>query len=224
MMKIKILTIFPKMVEEVLNYGIIGQAIKKGLVEIEAVDLRNFTEDKHKTVDNRPFGGGPGMVMMVEPVDRAIASLNKKQRIILLSPQGKTLTQKKAKKLSQLKEIILICGRYEGVDERIREHLIDEEISIGDYVLSGGEIPAMALVDAVARQVPGVLGEEESLKDESFENDSLDHPQYTQPREYKGWGIPEILLSGDHAKIKAWRKQQAIKRTKKQRPDLITRP
>jgi len=209
------------MVEEILNYGIIGQAIKKGLVKIEAVDLRNFTENKHKTVDDRPFGGGPGMIMMVGPIDRAIASFGKKQKIILLSPQGKTLTQKKAKELSKLKEIVLICGRYEGVDERIREHLIDEEISIGDYVLSGGEIPAMALVDAVIRQVPGVLGEKESLKDESFENDSLDHPQYTQPREYKDQKVPEILLSGDHAKIKAWRKQQASKKTKIKRPDLI---
>lgn len=207
------------MFEKVFEVGVVGQAVKKGLVEIKLVDLRDFTDDKRRTTDDRPFGGGPGMVMKVEPIDKALKK--HKGRVILLSPQGKKLTPTKAKKLAKMKNLVLICGRYEGVDERVRENLIDEEISIGDYVLSGGEIPAMVLIDAVARQISGVLGETKSLADESFENNLLDYPQYTQPREYQGWQVPEVLLTGNHAKIKAWRKEQATEKTRSKRPDLI---
>jgi len=220
-MKIDILTIFPEMFEGPFRESMIKRAENKKLVKIKIHDLRVWAEDKHKTVDDKPFGGGPGMVMKVEVIDKALKALKTdKTRVVLLTPQGKTFKQKIAKKLSELKHIILICGHYEGFDERIREHFVDEEISIGDYVLTGGEIPAMVVVDAMVRLIPGVVGKKESLKEESFSQDLLEYPQYTRPADYKGWKVPEVLLSGDHEKIKKWRKEQAEKRTKLKRPDL----
>jgi tRNA (guanine37-N1)-methyltransferase len=188
--------------------------------------------DKHGTVDDRPYGGGPGMVLMIEPIYRAINELksktkNEKLKIILLTPQGKVFNQKMAKRLSGLDHLILICGHYEGVDERVRKHLVDEEISIGDYVLTGGELPAMVIVDTVVRLIPGVLEKPEAVQLESFSqinNKSpilLEYPQYTRPANFKGWKVPKVLLSGNHQKIKEWREKQALKRTKKRRPDLI---
>jgi len=221
-MKIDILTIFPEMFEGPFRESMIKRAQEKKLVEIKIHDLRQWTKDKHKTVDDKPFGGGPGMVIKVEVIDKALKDLKTdKTKVILLSPQGKTFKQGKAQKLSKLKHIIMICGHYEGFDERIREHLVDEEISIGDYVLTGGEIPAMVIVDTVVRLIPGVVGNEKSIKDESFSKGWLEYPQYTRPADYKGWQVPEVLLSGDHEKIKKWRKEQAEKRTKLKRPDLL---
>jgi len=223
-MKIDILTIFPEMFEGPFRESMIKRAQEKKLVEIKIHDLRQWTEDKHKTVDDKPFGGGPGMVMKVEVIDKALKTLKTdKSKVMLLSPQGKTFKQEKAQNLSKLKHIIMICGHYEGFDERIREHLVDEEISIGDYVLTGGEIPTMVIVDTVVRLIPGVVGNQESIKDESFSPAAagLEYPQYTRPAGYKGWQVPEVLVSGDHEKIKKWRKEQAEKRTKLKRPDLL---
>lgn len=221
-MIINILTIFPEMVSQSLRYGIIGRAVRKKLLKINAVDLRSFAKDKHKTVDCRPFGGGPGMVLRLDIIDAALSGIKKSRRLdktILLSPQGLIFNQAKAKTLSRLNQLTLICGRYEGVDERVREHLVDEELSIGNYVLSGGEIPALVVADAVSRLVPGVIGNEESLVNESFSNyqsaaadrrsPNLDFPQFTKPAEYRGWKVPAILLSGDHAKIEKWRRSQS---------------
>ena len=216
--RIDILTIFPEMFQEVLNSSIIGRAQKKNLVKIKAHNLRDWTKDKHKTVDDKPFGGGAGMVMKVDVVDRALQSLPPGHKI-LLTPQGKTFNQKTAQRLSKLNKLILVCGHYEGFDERIRS-LVDEEISLGDYVLTGGEIPAMVMTDAVVRLIPGVI-EAESLKDESFSQNLLEYPQYTRPEEYKKMKVPAVLLSGNHEKIKQWRQQEAEKRTKKRRPDLF---
>jgi tRNA (guanine37-N1)-methyltransferase len=226
-MTIHILTIFPEMVRAVFEYGVIGRAIKKGILKINPVDLRDFTVDKHRSVDDKPFGGGPGMVMRVDVVDRAISEIRnhisdiRKRRIVLLSPQGKLFSQETAREYSELDSLILISGRYEGVDERVREHLVDEELSIGEYVLSGGEIPAMAVADAVARLLPGVVGDPESLINESFSvplrsnlRSAKVRPsgirQYTQPAEYKGWRVPEVLRSGDHGKIKKWREARSL--------------
>jgi len=222
MMRFDIITIFPDILDSYLKEGILAQAIKKGLIKINFHNLRDYTKDKHQTTDDRPFGGGPGMVMMVEPIYRAILALNSKsearnskqrKRIILLSPQGKKLDQKMAKRLSKYDQLILICGRYEGVDARVKEHIVDEEISIGDYVLSGGELPAMVIVEAVSRLVPKVLGNKESLKSESHtKTGDLDFPQYTRPAEFragrKTWKTPEVLLSGDHKKIEEWRRKR----------------
>ena len=223
-MKIDILTIFPEMFKGPFDESLLKRAQDKGLVKIKIHNLRHWAKDKHKTVDDKPFGGGPGMVIKVEVIDQALNDLKKKNsKTILLTPQGKAFNQKKAKSLSKLEHIILICGHYEGVDERIRQNLVDEEISIGDYVLTGGEIPAMVVVDTVVRLMPGVVGKEESLEEESFSPpaNGLEYPQYTRPAEYKDWKVPEVLLSGNHKKISQWRKEQAIKKTKKQRPDLI---
>ena len=217
-MKIDILTIFPEMFPEVLNSSIIGRAQKKGLVKIKVHNLRDWTKDKHKTVDDKPFGGGAGMVMKVDIIDRALQSFKSGHKV-LLTPQGKTFKQKTAAALSRKKHLILICGHYEGFDERIRS-LVDEEISIGDYVLTGGEIPAMAVVDAVTRLIPGVI-EAKSLKEESFNKNLLECPQYTRPEEYKKMKVPAVLLSGNHALIKQWREQEAWKRTKQRRADLL---
>ena len=215
----------------VLGESMLKIAQKKGLVDIRVYNLRDWTSDSHKTADDKPFGGGPGMVMKVEPVWRAVkdivskcqsvkVSKKKDSRVILLTPQGKKLDQKAVKRLAKEKRLILICGHYEGVDERVR-NLVDEEISIGDYVLTCGELPALVLVDAVVRLIPGVLGHNDSKKEESFENNLLEYPQYTRPAEFKGMPVPEILLSGNHKKIETWRKEEAVKRTRKRRPDLI---
>ncbi|MFA5096433.1 MAG: tRNA (guanosine(37)-N1)-methyltransferase TrmD [Candidatus Omnitrophota bacterium] len=225
-MRIDIITIFPGMFEPVLNESIMRRARKKRKVGIHIHDLRDYTEDKHRKVDDRVFGGGSGMLMRPEPIFKAVkdilgAGQKLKTKVILLTPQGKTLTQAIAKKLSAFKHLILICGHYEGVDERVRKKLVDEEISIGDYVLTGGELPAMVLVDSVVRLIPGVLGDKNSLNFESFEGNLLEHPHYTRPANFRKMQVPEVLLSGDHRKIEAWRKKEALKRTLKRRPDLL---
>jgi tRNA (guanine37-N1)-methyltransferase len=226
-MRIDIITIFPKMFAPVLNESIIKRAKNKGRVKIHLHDLRDYSFDKHKKVDDRPFGGGSGMVMRPEPIFRAVGEIKSqsgkvaKPQVILLCPQGQKLTQKTAKRWAKYKHLILICGHYEGIDERVRRHLVNAEISIGDYVLTGGELPAMVLIDCLVRLIPGVLGDKNSLNFESFEGNLLEYPQYTRPAVFGRLRVPTILLSGDHKKIEFWRKQEAIKRTKLKRPDLL---
>jgi tRNA (guanine37-N1)-methyltransferase len=226
-MRIDIISIFPKMFSAVLNESIIKRAQKKGKVEIFTHDLRDYTLDKHHKVDDRPFGGGSGMVIQAEPIFRAVQAIRKKikgkSKVILLCPQGKRFDQAYAKKLSHCSNLILICGHYEGVDERVRLYLADEEISIGDYVLTGGELAAMVVVDSLVRLIPGVLGDKNSLNFESFEGNLLEYPQYSRPAKFRKWPVPEVLLSGAHDKINAWRKLQALKRTRARRPDLLKR-
>ncbi len=223
-MRIDILTLFPKMFESVLGESILKRAQEKGVIRIKIHDLRDWTFDNHRSADDKPFGGGPGMVMKVEPVSLALKDIApvrpKRAKVILLTPQGKRLDQELVKDVSKEKELILICGHYEGIDERIRL-LVDEEISIGDYILTCGEIPAMALIDAVTRLIPGVLGSKDSVTQESFENGLLEYPQYTRPADFEGMRVPEILLSGDHKKISQWRGKEALKRTGRRRPDLL---
>jgi len=225
-MRIDIITIFPKMFKAVLNESIIRRAQNKGKVEIYMHNLRDYSCDKHKKVDDRPFGGGSGMVMRPQPIFRAVEDIKakvktKKAKVILLCPQGEKLNQKVAKRLAKYKHLILICGHYEGIDERVRQYLVDEEISIGDYVLTGGELPAMVLVDCIVRLMPGVLGDKNSLNFESFKGNLLEYPQYTRPAKFKDMSVPSILLSGDHKKIQLWKTKEALKRTKKRRPDLL---
>lgn len=225
-MKIDILTLFPGMFLGVFDESMIKIARSKGIAEVNTHNLRNWTIDRHRTCDDKPYGGGAGMVMKIEPVDRALLELKEKAVkgvkpvVILLTPQGKPFSQKIAKELSSEEHIILVCGHYEGFDERIRS-LSDMEISIGDYVLTCGELPAMVLSDAIIRLIPGVLGDAECLRDESFENGILEYPQYTRPAEYKKMKVPEVLLSGDPKKIIEWRDAQAVIKTKARRPDLI---
>ncbi|RJX24070.1 MAG: tRNA (guanosine(37)-N1)-methyltransferase TrmD [Dethiobacter sp.] len=223
-MLINIISVFPGLFQSVFAESMIKRALEKGLVDIRIHDLRDFSEDKHRRVDDSPYGGGPGMVMKPEPFFKAVRAVRKecpsKGRVILMSPQGLLLTQDKLKELSGEKNLIVLCGHYEGVDERVRAHLADEEISIGDYVLAGGEIPAMVMVDALVRLIPGVLNVS-SLEEESFADGLLEYPQFTRPREYEGMCVPEILLSGDHENIRRWRYQEALKRTLKLRPDLL---
>ncbi|MDD5097487.1 MAG: tRNA (guanosine(37)-N1)-methyltransferase TrmD [Candidatus Omnitrophica bacterium] len=224
-MRLDIITIFPGMFSAVLDESILKRAQAKGKVKIFVHDLRRYTLDKHHKVDDRPFGGGSGMLMQAEPIFRAVESIKKKlktkAKVILLCPQGKQFTQIKAKELSKCKNLILICGHYEGIDERVREHLVDLEISIGDYVLTGGELPAMVLIDSVVRLIPGVLGDKNSLNFESFEGNLLEYPQYSRPAIFRGWSVPQVLVSGAHDKISAWRKIEAVRRTKQKRPDLL---
>ena len=204
--------------------SIIQRACEAGLLDINVHDLRDYSLNKHRKVDDSPFGGGVGMVMNVEPIARAITAVKKEvpeTRTILLSPGGRPFDQEKAWELSRLPSLTLICGRYEGIDERIRLHYVDEEISIGDYVLTGGELPAMVLVEAISRLLPGVLGDPESLVEESFHDDLLEYPQYTRPRDYEGLKVPEILVSGDPKKIRDWQKAEALKKTAQVRPDLL---
>ena len=219
---VHILTIFPKMFEPFLNESIIKRAQAKKKVVITVHDLRAFTNDKHRKADDRPFGGGPGMVMMAQPFFAAIKRIKgkKKAKVILTSPSGQPFKQKIALRLSKEKNIIILCGHYEGIDERVMK-VVDESISIGDYVLTGGELPAMVMVDAIARLIPGVLGKEASLVNESFENNLLEYPQYTRPAKFLGMKVPTVLLSGNHKDIESWRRQEAVKRTKKLRPDLL---
>lgn len=220
-----ILTLFPEMFSGPLKESILGKARDKKIIEIKTIDIRDFTEDKHNTADDYPYGGGEGMVLKVEPIYRAIMDRIEKRGkntpVILLSPQGQKLTQNKVKDLSSSRGLILLCGHYEGLDERIRKNLVTEEISIGDYVLTGGELPAMVIVDAVSRLLPGVLGDENSPRKDSFYNGLLDYPHYTRPRSFRGMDVPEVLLSGNHGRIKRWRKKQSLKRTLNRRPDLI---
>lgn len=225
-MRIEILTTFPQMIEAVVSESVIGRARLRGMVEIEAVNLRDFTEDKHRTTDDAPYGGGPGMVMKPDPVFRAVEALvsrkaGRKARVLLMTPQGRRFDQKMAEELAGESDIIMICGRYEGVDERVREHLVTDEVSIGDYVLTGGELAAMVIADAVARLIPGVLGDEASPEAESFSSGLLEYPQYTRPADYRGYKVPEVLLSGNHAEIEKWRREMALKRTLERRPDLL---
>lgn len=226
-MRIDIITIFPKMFSAVLDESIIKRAQKKGKVKIFTHDLRNYTLDKHRKVDDRPFGGGSGMVLQAEPIFRAVQAIKKKikgkSKVILLCPQGKKYDQNYAKRLSKERNLIFICGHYEGVDERVRQYLADEEISIGDYVLTGGELAAMVVIDSAVRLIPGVLGDKNSLNFESFEGNLLEYPQYSRPAKFKEWPVPQVLISGAHDKIKAWRKIESFKRTKQRRPDLLKR-
>lgn len=214
------------MFEGPFDQSIIKRAQEKGLVEIKIHDLRQWATDKHKTVDDHPYGGGVGMLMMVEPIYRALQALklkikNEKLKIILMDPAGIPFNQLKAQELSKLDNLVLIAGHYEGVDARVKEHLIDEEISIGDYILTGGELPAMVMVDAIVRLIPGVLEKPEATQLESFQENLLEAPQYTRPEEFKGWKVPEVLLSGNHKEIEKWKKEKALEKTKKQRPDLL---
>lgn len=209
-MKFDIITIFPNIINEYISTGIVGIAIKKGLVEINVHDLRKWTTDKHKTVDDTPYGGGPGMIMKVEPIYNALKELKKENSIVAITtPKGKKLVQQELKKFSLQSDLhmIILCGRYEGFDQRIHDNLVDYEFSIGDYVLSGGEIPALTLVDGITRLISGVLGNESSLDEESFENNKLEYPQYTKPEEFNGWKVPSVLLSGNHKEIKNYRLQ-----------------
>jgi len=212
------------MFESPFGDSIIQRAREEGLLDIRVHDLRDHSLNKHRKVDDTPFGGGVGMVMNVEPIARAISAIKKEvpeTRTILLSPGGRPFNQEKAWELSRLQNLTLICGRYEGIDERIRLHYVDEEVSIGDYVLTGGELPAMVLVEAISRLLPGVLGDPESVVEESFHGDLLEYPQYTRPRDYEGFKVPEILVSGDPKKIRDWQKVQALKKTAQVRPDLL---
>ncbi len=219
-----IISIFPEMFEPVLNESILKRAREKGLLNVIAHNLRDYTEDRHRTTDDYPYGGGAGMVMKPGPIAVAIENINKNapgSRVILMSPQGTLLSQKKAAELSTLDKIILICGRYEGVDERIRENFADEEISVGDYILTGGELPAMVLVDTVSRLIPGVLGGERSSVEESFSELMLEYPQYTRPENFRGHKVPPVLLSGNHEEIRKWQRKESLKRTMERRPDLL---
>ena len=223
-MRFDILTLFPDMFPAFLREGVLGRAAQKGLLDIRLTNIRSFARGKHKVTDDRPFGGGNGMVMKAGPVCRAIQSVKRvkgRSQVILLTPQGYTFNQAVAWELAGLDQLILVCGRYEGVDERIRSGYIDLELSIGDYVLSGGEPAALVVLDAVGRLIPGVLGGEQSSIEESFENGLLEYPHYTRPRFFEGKGVPEILLSGDHEKIRNWRRTESLKRTAERRPDLL---
>ncbi len=223
-LRFDIVSIFPGMFESPFGDSIIQRAREEGLLDLRVHDLRDYSLNKHRKVDDTPFGGGVGMVMNVEPIARVVAAIKKEvpeTRTILLSPGGRPFDQEKAWELSRLPSLTLICGRYEGIDERVRLHFVDEEISIGDYVLTGGEIPAMVLVEAISRLVPGVLGDPESVVEESFTGELLEYPQYTRPRDYQGFRVPEILVSGDHKKIRDWQKAEALKKTARVRPDLL---
>ena len=222
-MRIDYLTLFPEMFEGVLNHSILKRAQDKGMLNVNTVNFRDYAENKHNQVDDYPFGGGQGMVLKPEPIFNALESLQHtpKTRVVLMCPQGEPFTQEKAQELSKAEHLVFICGHYEGYDERIREHLVTDEISIGDYVLTGGELPAMTMTDAIVRLIPGVLGNQQSHEDDSFQDGLLEFPQYTRPREYRGMNVPEVLLSGNHARIDAWRREQKLLRTYRNRPDLF---
>ena len=223
-MRFDVLTLFPELFSSFLKETILGRAVKAGLVDIRLVNIRSFARGRHLVADDRPFGGGEGMVMKPGPISRALESVDRtkgRSLVLLLTPQGRTFDQPLAWELSRMEQVILICGHYEGVDERIRANDVDLELSIGDYVLSGGETAAMVVMDAVSRLVPGVLGGEKSTQEDSFEEGLLEYPQYTRPRVFKNQEVPEILLSGDHEKIRAWRRTESLKRTLERRPDLL---
>lgn len=224
-MKITIMTLFPEMCNAVLDESIIGRARKNGIIEIDTINIRDFTHDKHNRVDDAPYGGGMGMLMQTQPIYDCFASLcsedGKKPHLIYMSAQGKTLTQKRVKELSQLPNIAILCGHYEGVDERIIEEIVDEEISIGDYVLTGGELPALILSDSIARMIDGVLPNDEAKELESHYSGLLEYPQYTRPPEWHGRKVPDILLSGHHENIDKWRREKSLERTLERRPDML---
>ncbi len=224
MLIIEVLTLFPGYFESPLKTGILKKAIDKGLINVDIVDIRRFTANRHKSADDYPFGGGVGMLMKPEPIFRAIRNSKlggTKPRVILMSPQGKRFSQKEAKRFAGFKKLAVICGRYEGVDERVSEKLVDEEISIGDYILSGGEAAALVLIEAVIRFVPGVVGKDESVSTDTFSYKFLKYPQYTRPGSYLGMEVPDVLTSGDHKKIAEWRRRESIRRTVERRPDII---
>jgi tRNA (guanine37-N1)-methyltransferase len=218
---IEVLTLFPEMFPGPLNAGVTGRGLATGLITRQLHNLRDYTHDRHRQVDDVPYGGGAGMVLKPEPIFEAVRARAGKGPVILLTPQGELLNQGLVRELAGHEDLYLICGRYEGVDERVATHLVDKEISIGDYVLTGGELPAMVLIDAVSRLVAGVLGSEESPKDESFDQHLLEYPHYTRPAEFEGHPVPEVLRSGHHAEIERWRRAQATERTRRRRPDLL---
>ena len=224
-MKFDIVTIFPAMFDAPLAEGVVARGMAAGLVDLKVHDLRDFTTDRHRVVDDVPYGGGPGMVLKPEPLARAVehisATRGRPAAVVLTSPQGRVLTQQDAERLAGLGHIAILCGRYEGVDDRIREHVATEEISIGDYVLSGGELAALVIVDVVSRFVPGVVGDERSVSEDSFSRGLLDYPHFTRPAEFQGWKVPDVLLSGHHAEIDRWRRREALRRTLAQRPELL---
>ena len=224
-MKFDIVTIFPRMVEASLEEGIVGRAIQRGLLDLKVHDLRDHTADRHRTVDDVPFGGGAGMVMKPEPLFRAVQAIRDHRgapgAVILTSPDGALFTHRQAERLAGLDHVVVLCGRYEGVDGRVRDHLATEALSIGDFVVSGGELPALVIVDAVARLIPGVVGDESNVAADSFASGLLDFPQYTRPAEFEGLGVPPVLLSGHHAEIRRWRRREALRRTLEQRPELL---
>jgi tRNA (guanine37-N1)-methyltransferase len=224
-MKIALITLFPEMFEALTGYGISSRAVNQGLVEVSSFNPRDFTDDPHATVDDRPYGGGPGMVMMIEPLRKAISAakdwIQGEPLVVYLSPQGEVLQQSAVNQFATGQSLILIAGRYEGIDERLIELEVDQEWSIGDYVLSGGELPAMVFMDALIRQLPGALGHKESANQDSFSDGILDCPHYTRPEKYEGIDVPEVLLSGNHEKIRQWRLKQSLLRTKQRRPDLL---
>lgn len=222
-MHITVITIFPELFGEFLSTSLIGRAVERGLLEIEVRNLRDFTEDRHRVVDDEPYGGGAGMVMLAEPWIRAVEEVagDRACHRVLLSPRGKPLTDRAVRKLAERENLILLCGRYEGVDERVRAKAVDEEISIGDFVLSGGEVPAMAVIEALSRQIPGVVGDPDSVENDSFREGLLDHPHYTRPRLVGDLPVPEELLSGDHAGIARWRRREALRATLERRPELL---
>ncbi len=224
-MRIDILTLFPGMFAGPFDESIVKRAVERGLVEINIHNIRDYTTDKHHVVDDYPYGGGSGMVMKPEPIFAAVEAVKgtgeSNARVVLMSPQGRTFSQKIAKELAQIPHLIVICGHYEGIDERVREHLVDDEISIGDFILTGGELPAMVVVDSVVRLLEGALGSPESAEDESFSAGLLEYPQYTRPACFRDWDVPEVLLSGHHGEIGKWRRHQAILNTLRRRPDLL---
>ena len=227
-MRIDILTLFPQMFDSPLSFGIVRRAIDRKLVEVNVCNIRDYTHDKHHVADDYPYGGGAGMVLKPEPIFEAVESMESGasresggSSIVLLTPQGRLFTQHIADELSGYSHLVLVCGHYEGVDERVREHVVTDEISIGDYVLTGGELAAMVVIEAVTRLLPGVLGSEDSLLEDSHRDGLLEYPQYTRPPVYRGWPVPEVLLSGNHAQISKWRREQAIQRTLKRRPELL---
>ena len=221
-LRFDVLSLFPKTIEGFTEESILGKAIDRGLLEINSIDLRRWAKGKHREADDRPFGGGAGMVLKPEPLFDAIEEIsNESTTVVYMAPDGEPLTTPLARELSESQHLLLISGHYEGIDQRVRDEVVDREISIGDYVLTNGALPATVLIDSVARQVPGVLGDDESLTDESFENNLLAHPQYTRPAEYRGMKVPEVLLSGNHQEISKWRQEKRMERTAALRPDLL---
>ena len=220
-LRIDVLTIFPDMVGDFADQSLLGRARRNGLLDLRVHDLRDATTDNHRTVDDTPFGGGAGMVLMGEPIFATVEAVDPPRPLLLLAPGGRTLDQAYARELAGLEGFSLLCGRYEGVDERVRTHLVDGEISIGDYVLAGGEVAAMVVLEAVGRLVPGVMGNDTSADDESFSDGLLEYPQYTKPAELRGWPVPDVLRSGDHGRVERWRRAQSLHRTIERRPDLI---
>lgn len=224
-MLINIISIFPELFGNVLGYGMIDRAVQKGLVQTQTTDLREFSDDRRRTVDGRPYGGGVGMVLKPEPIFKAVEQCQEQKdsqgHVVLLSPQGRRFDQNTAKELSLNAHLILICGRYEGVDQRVADHLADDEISVGDFILSGGEFAALLIIDAVCRMIPGVVGKSHSVLEESFMEDLLDFAHYTRPAHFRGLKVPEVLLSGDHQKIQQWRRREALEKTRQRRPDLL---